>query len=89
MLDAYTAAFDPRITALTGSTEQIRQAANAYNVYFRKVPTGASYTLDHTASMFLMRPDGGLAQVFAQDASADTMARDIAEWMNAPEAGPP
>lgn len=89
VLADYTAAFDPRITALTGSTEQIRQAADAYNVYFRKVPTGASYTLDHTASMFLMHPDGRLAQVFAQDASADTMTRDIAGWMNAPEAGRP
>lgn len=57
----YAEAFDKRIVALTGSLEQVTAMAKAWGVYFKKVPTsGGDYTVDHTASVFLMDRKGGL-----------------------------
>jgi protein SCO1 len=53
-LARYLSSFDPRIVGLTGPEDQIRRLAHAYRVKFRKVPTGDGYTIDHTASVFLM-----------------------------------
>ena len=77
VLAAYTTFFDERIVGLTGSPEQIRQVAEAYGVYVRKVPMGDTYMLDHTGSVYLMNPDGELASLISlQMTSADT-AREI------------
>ena len=32
--------------------------AAAYHVYYRKAPQGASYSMDHTAVVYLMDPQG-------------------------------
>ncbi|KND19923.1 MAG: SCO family protein [Pannonibacter phragmitetus] len=51
----YVAAFDPRITPLTGSREQIDEVIKAYRVYAKKVPLdGGGYTMDHSAMIYLM-----------------------------------
>ncbi|WP_430513120.1 SCO family protein [Pannonibacter phragmitetus] len=51
----YVAAFDPRITPLTGSREQIDEMIKAYRVYAKKVPLdGGGYTMDHSAMIYLM-----------------------------------
>lgn len=54
----YVANFDPRIVALTGTPEQVAQAAKAYRVYYKKVPQGDDYTMDHTGILYLMDPQG-------------------------------
>lgn len=54
-LARYMTSFDPRIVALTGSTDEIASLAKSYRAYFRKVPTGGQgYTMDHTATFYLM-----------------------------------
>ncbi|WP_062228709.1 SCO family protein [Aureimonas frigidaquae] len=53
-LQAYVEAFDPRIRALTGSPEQIRAMTDAFRVHVERVPLGDGYTIDHTASVYLM-----------------------------------
>ena len=59
VLAAYISAFDRRITALTGTAEQVAAMAKAYGVYFRKVPLeGDDYTMNHTATQFIMGADG-------------------------------
>lgn len=51
----YVAAFDKRITPLTGSREQIDEVIKAYRVYAKKVPLdGGGYTMDHSAMIYLM-----------------------------------
>lgn len=58
VLKSYIAAFDPRVTALTGSSEQVDAMIKAYRVYARKVPLeGGGYTMDHTAGVYLMNRD--------------------------------
>jgi protein SCO1 len=58
LLKTYLASFDPRIVGLTGTEEEIAAVANAYKVYYRKVPTDSDYTMDHTATIFLMDSRG-------------------------------
>lgn len=77
VLAAYTEFFDARILGLTGSAEQIRQVADAYAVYFRKVPMGDTYMLDHTGSVYLMSPDGELVSLISLQMSAADAVKQI------------
>jgi protein SCO1 len=58
LMKTYLSSFDPRIVGLTGTEEEIAAAAKAYKVYYRKVPTESGYTMDHTATIFLMDSKG-------------------------------
>lgn len=55
MLAEYVSAFDPRITALTGSPEAIAEMTKAYRIFARKVPLDdGDYIMEHTASIYLL-----------------------------------
>jgi protein SCO1/2 len=72
MMRDYIANFDPRIEALVPSPEQLPKLAADFRVYYAKVPTsGGGYTMDHTASTFLMDADGQFAGTLAYDEAAD------------------
>ncbi len=61
LLKLYMTSFDPRIIALRGDAAQTKAAADAFSAFYRKVPTASdSYTMDHTAGLFLIRADGRL-----------------------------
>jgi len=52
---AYLEALDRRIIGLTGTEAQIAAAANGFRVFYRRVPLeGGGYTMDHSASVFLL-----------------------------------
>jgi protein SCO1/2 len=57
-IKTYLSSFDPRIRGLTGSEDQIKALARPLGVYFAKVKSGDSYTMDHTASVFLLDSEG-------------------------------
>jgi protein SCO1/2 len=66
MLKDYMASFDPRIEGLVPSLEQLPKLAADFRVHYAKVPTSdGSYTMDHTASVFLMDADGHFAGTLA------------------------
>ncbi len=69
VLAEYLSAFDPRITAITApvdAPEAINAIILAYNVYVDKVATGDNdYTVDHTATVFLIDAKGHLASTIA------------------------
>lgn len=56
----YLSAFDPRISGLTGTRAEIDAMIEEYRVYSRKVEGGdpAYYTMDHTASVYLLDAEG-------------------------------
>jgi protein SCO1 len=61
-LAAYLQAFDARITGLTGSRAAVDQMLREYRVYSRKVPLdGGGYSMDHTASVYLLDKNAGFA----------------------------
>ena len=59
---AYLEAFDRRIIGLSGTEAQIAAAANGFRVFYRRVPLeGGGYTMDHSASTFLLDAEGRFA----------------------------
>jgi protein SCO1/2 len=77
-LAAYAPLFHPRLVALTGSEEEVRDAARAYRVYYH-VPEeeGDAYLVDHSTFVYLMGPDGSYRTHFGIDASPEAMAEAI------------
>ena len=72
-LAEYLTSFDPRITGLTGTPQQIEQIKKDYKVYARKVPLDdGDYTMDHTASIYLMHGDGSFAGTIAYQENTET-----------------
>jgi len=67
VLKAYVGGFGADIVALRGSLEQTQAAAKEFKVFFAKVPGKApgSYTIDHTAGMFVF-DRAGKVRVFAR-----------------------
>jgi protein SCO1 len=58
LMKTYLSSFDPRIVGLTGTDEEIAAVAKEYKIYYRKVPTDSGYTMDHSATIFLMDSKG-------------------------------
>lgn len=58
LMKTYLSSFDSRIVGLTGTEEEIAAVAKAYKIYYRKVPTDNGYTMDHSATIFLMDSKG-------------------------------
>lgn len=79
-LAEYVPLFHPRLIGLTGSLDAVRKAADAYKVYFAKVPIGkeaGDYTVDHTAFIYLMDRDGNYLGFFPPGTTADRMVEII------------
>jgi cytochrome oxidase Cu insertion factor (SCO1/SenC/PrrC family) len=79
-LAEYVPVFHPRLIGLTGSAEAIRKAADAYKVYYAKIPAGqnaSDYTVDHTAFIYLMDRDGNYLGFFPPGTSAERMVEII------------
>jgi protein SCO1 len=77
LLREYMAAFDPSFVALTGSLDQIKATADAFRVYFKKVPTGSTYTMDHTALTYLFDPLGKVRVALRHGQVAAEFAADV------------
>jgi len=55
----YVGWLDGRVTGITGTTEEIDKIAKAWRAYYERVPTDdGSYTMNHTASVFLVNAEG-------------------------------
>lgn len=82
VLKAYTAAFDPSFIGLYGDIERTAEMANAFKVYFKKVSTGSSYTMDHSAFSYVYDPDGNLRLLLKHEQGAADYADDIRQILN-------
>ncbi|WDF70943.1 SCO family protein [Novosphingobium sp. KACC 22771] len=68
----YVTLFGTPIIGLTGSEAQLAAIEKAYGVYVAKVPQpGGDYTIDHTASIYLMDARGGFQNMIGHDESDD------------------
>jgi protein SCO1/2 len=81
-MHAYLSSFDKHIRGYTGTPAQIAQIAKAYRVYYKKIPTDdGSYTMDHSAIIYLMGPDNNFVTVIPyqeDDASAIAKLKNLA-----------
>jgi cytochrome oxidase Cu insertion factor (SCO1/SenC/PrrC family) len=88
-LKSYLSAFDakpPSVRAnfvgLTGTDEEIAQAAEAYEVYYRAhldARTGGAedYSVDHSGHTYLMSPEGKFVAYYTQGILPDELAADL------------
>lgn len=81
---SYVASFHPRLVGLTGSLAETHAAAQAYRVYYRKVrdeKSTAPYTIDHTALIYLMGPDGAYLAHFTHAMGIEAIAERLAKLL--------
>lgn len=72
---AYASSYSDSMTGLSGSYEQIHDAANNFNISYVVTKSQKAYTVEHTSDIFLIGPDGKVVEVFALNASPKAMAQ--------------
>jgi protein SCO1/2 len=81
----YVSHFGPRMVGLTGTPEQVRQAAKAYRVYYAKGDDGqddGTYLMDHSSITYLMGPDGRYITHFPYGTTAAEMTAGLAKVLH-------
>lgn len=70
----YFSSFKARMRALTGRPANIARLAKSFDVVHRKVQLGkGDYTLDHTAAVYLLDPQGRVVDVLGYGTPQDVM----------------
>lgn len=80
----YVRHFDHGMIGLTGSPAQIKQAAEAYKVYYSKVENEGSalgYLVDHSGYIYLMGPDGKYVTHFPNQVSESALKDGLAKFV--------
>lgn len=80
-LKPYAAAFHPRLVALTGTPQQVADAARRYAVYYSKAGDGADYLVDHMRIIFLMGPDGAPIAMLPHEGEAAAITAELDRWV--------
>jgi len=73
-LARYATNFHPRLVALTGSEQQVAEAAKAYRIYYARQGDGEDYLVDHTSLIYLIDPSGKYVTHFNHLASSEEIA---------------
>jgi len=84
-LGKYVAFFDPGFEASTGSPDQLLALTQALGVMFIKVPNGPGpldYSIDHSASLLIIDPQGRLAGLMRPPHRADAIVADLITLMD-------
>ncbi|XP_031387378.1 protein SCO1 homolog 2, mitochondrial [Punica granatum] len=77
-LRAYLREFDSRIVGLTGPVAAVRQMAQEYRVYFRKVEEeGDDYLVESSHNMYLLNPNMEVVRCFGIEYGADELSEAI------------
>jgi protein SCO1/2 len=77
-LAEYVAFFDPSFTGVTGDPAQIRRLSETLGVAVIIGPADANgnYTVDHSATVFLVSPEGKVVAIFSTPHTPDGVAHD-------------
>jgi len=68
IMDLYVSNVSDRITGVTGDPADVAAMAKSFNIYAKKVETqGGDYTMDHTASVILLKKGGGFGGTIAYE----------------------
>ena len=79
----WAAAFGPALLGLTGTPEQVKTAADAFAVYYKRgEDTSGGYLMDHSRIAYLMDPDGKPISMLPVDKGGDAVAAELAKWVH-------
>jgi len=76
--------FPDNLMGLTGADDQIRDAAQAYRVFYQRVEddaTMAEYLIDHLSVIFLMDANGEFAEIFPHGTAPATLASRLQQFL--------
>ena len=75
----YVGHFHPRMVGLTGTPEQVAEAAKNYRIYYQKVESEAAtyYLVDHSTYLYLIGPDSYYVTHFSHDATSEEVAERV------------
>lgn len=77
VLREYTQAFDPSFLGLYGDLQETAAVAKAYRVYYAKIPTGNTYTMEHTALTYVFDREGTLRMALRYEQTPEESVEDI------------
>lgn len=78
----YAKSFDPRIIYLTGSDAEIARVMEAWRATRSKCAVGEhDYTMNHSAVLYLMSPDGKLIKSYGWDQAPETIESSIRKYL--------
>ena len=84
MIDSYVSWVSDRITGVTGTQAEIDKIVKAWGVVAEKVPgEGGEYTMNHTASVFLVNRRGEYEGTIAYGEDMDTAVAKIRRLIGA------
>ena len=81
LMRQYTQAFDPSFLGLRGDAARTQQVASEFRVFYQKVATGSSYTMDHSAFSYVFDAEGRLRLVWQPDQAVEQCASDLRALM--------
>jgi protein SCO1 len=83
VLKSYVTSFDAPILALTGSPEEVAQAAKDYRVYYAKhAEAGGDYSMDHSSVIYVMDPQGRFTASFTHENTPEQIAERLKKLLS-------
>jgi protein SCO1/2 len=79
-LGTYTSFFHPSFVGATGPVEAVDVVASQYGIFYQ-FGDGEDYTVDHTASLMGIDPDGVLRILWPPEVTSEQLAADIAQLL--------
>ncbi|WP_112810249.1 SCO family protein [Ensifer sp.] len=82
ILGQYVSNVSKRITGISGPADKVLEMVKGYRVYAKKVPLDekqpdGDYTMDHTASVFLLDADGKFSGTIAYEENPETAVKKL------------
>ena len=74
--------FNSSVIGLTGELNEINKFAKNWNIYWEKISEGDDYTINHTATVFMINKNGNFAGTIAWGESDKSMKLKLKKLLN-------
>ena len=81
-LNDYLQNFNSSVIGLTGELNEINKFAKNWNIYWEKVSEGDDYTINHTATVFMINKNGNFAGTIAWGESDKSIKLKLKKLLN-------
>ena len=81
-LNDYLQNFNSSVIGLTGELNEINKFAKNWNIYWEKVSEGDDYTINHTATVFMINKNGNFAGTIAWGESDESIKLKLQKLLN-------
>ena len=82
ILNDYLQNFNSSVIGLTGELNEINKFAKNWNIYWEKISEGDDYTINHTATVFMINKKGNFAGTIAWGESDESMKLKLKKLLN-------